>query len=192
MNEALERGHELTAIVREPSKLTVNNPKLHVVKGDIFNKDNIAASIALHDIAISAYGKLNGEGFVEVAKALVNGIESSGVCRLLVVGGAGSLEVAPGVQVVDTPNFPDAWKPNALAQREALVVYQNSNINWTYLSPAALIDAGTRTGKYRADTERLVVNEKGESHISYEDYAVAMLDEVENPKFVRQRFTVAY
>ncbi|HLZ57791.1 MAG TPA: NAD(P)H-binding protein, partial [Ktedonosporobacter sp.] len=110
----------------------------------------------------------------------------------IVVGGAGSLEVAPGLHLVDTPDFPAAWKPTALAHRDALEVYRKANLDWTYVSPAALIAPGERTGTYRTGTDKLLTDEKGESRISAEDYAIAILDEVEHPHFIRRRFTVAY
>jgi putative NADH-flavin reductase len=108
------------------------------------------------------------------------------------VGGAGSLEVAPGVQAVDTPEFPPAWMAIALAHRDALQVLKGSDMDWTYFSPAALIEPGERTGKFRLGGTRLVANDRGESKISAEDYAVALVDELENPRRVRQQFTVAY
>jgi putative NADH-flavin reductase len=108
------------------------------------------------------------------------------------VGGAGSLEVAPGLQLVDTPDFPAAWKSNALAAREALQIFRAADVDWTYVSPAAIIRPGERTGAFRVGTDQLLTNEKGESIISVEDFAVAILDEIETPRFVRRRFTVAY
>jgi len=108
------------------------------------------------------------------------------------VGGAGSLEVAPGVQLVDAPNFPEAWKPVATAHRDALAALRKAPIDWTYFSPAAFIQPGTRTGKYRTGTEQLVADAKGESRISAEDYAVALVDEIEKPQFIRKRFAAAY
>ena len=112
--------------------------------------------------------------------------------RLIVVGGAGSLEVSPGVQLLETPEFPSAWKGVALAHRDALDAYRKSGLNWTYVSPAALIEPGRRTGQYRIGTDQLLKDEKGDSRISMEDYANAVVDEIEKPRFSRQRFTVAY
>jgi putative NADH-flavin reductase len=127
------------------------------------------------------------------AKALIEGLRQSGVRRLVVVGGAGSLEVMPGVQLVDTLDFPAAWKPVALAHRDALAVYRLAeDLDWTYVSPAALIEPGRRTGLYRTGTDQLLVDDKGVSRISVEDFAAAMLDEIKKPRFLRRRFTVAY
>jgi putative NADH-flavin reductase len=172
----------------------VQSPNLHVVKGDIFNSESIASAAASKDVLISAYGPQHGQEqrLLEATRALIDGVKRSGVRRLISVGGAGSLEVAPGVQLVDTPEFPEAWKGIALAHRDALDIYRQSDIDWTNISPAAFIAPGERTGTYRTGTDHLVVDEKGESRISAEDYAVAVLDEAENPKFIRRRFTVAY
>jgi hypothetical protein len=122
---------------------------------------------------------------------LIDAVKRSGAKRLIVVGGAGSLEVAPGIQLVDTADFPATWRDLALAHRDALNVYHDSDVNWTYLSPAAFIEPGVRTGGYQLGTDKLLFGSDGKSYISDEDFAVAMLDEVESPKFERQRFTVA-
>ena len=127
-----------------------------------------------------------------VTQALIDAVKQAGVKRLLVVGGAGSLEVAPGLQLVNSASFPEAWKPIALAHGEALEDYRKADLDWTYFSPAAMFAPGERTGIFRLGTDQLVVDEKGESRISTEDYAIAMLDEVENPRFTRKRFTIAY
>lgn len=194
LHEALNRGHQVTAIVRNSSRLTKQNPNLRVVTADIFNPESVAQAVAGQDAVISAYGAPHGQDqlLVDVARSLIQGVKQAGVPRLLVVGGAGSLEVAPGVQLMDTPAFLPAWKANAQAQRDALNVYRKADLDWTYLSPAALIQPGERTGHYRTGGEQLVVDAEGNSHISAEDYAIAMLDEVEHPQHVRQRFTVAY
>jgi putative NADH-flavin reductase len=194
--EALKRGHEVTAIVRDPSRIELSNPQLTVKRGNVLNPDSVTQVVAEHDVVVSAIGPSQNQpapALSEAAHSLLDGVKLAGVKRLLVVGGAGSLEVAPGVQLVDTPDFPAAWKPVAQAHRDALEVYrQNNDLDWTYFSPAAFIAPGERTGKYRLGTEQLVTNEQGESRISAEDYAVALLDEIEQPRFIRQRFTVAY
>lgn len=194
LQEALTRGHEVTAIVRDPARLSQQHPSLKAVTGDILNPESVATATAGHDLVISAYGPKHGQEqiLVDAAHALVEGLRRAGVNRLTVVGGAGSLEVAPGVQLVDIPEFPAAYKPVALAHREAFAVYREADLDWTYLSPAAMIEPGVRTGGYRTGTDQLVANAQGESRISAEDYAVALLDEAENPRFIRRRFTVAY
>jgi putative NADH-flavin reductase len=193
--EALARGHELTAIVRDPARLDVSHECLTAVKGDVLDAASVAAAVKGHDAVISAYGPGGSappRTLVDAAPSLIEGLGRAAVRRLVVVGGAGSLEVAPGVQLVDTPGFPAAWKPAALAHRDALAVYRTADLDWTYVSPAALIAPGERTGRFRIGTDRLVIDDKGESRISAEDYAVALLDEVERPQFIRRRMTVGY
>lgn len=191
--EALSREHEATAVARDPARLDLSHERLRSVKGDALDPAGVAAAVSGHDAVISAVGPRGGAPrvVVDAARSLVEGTRRAGVRRLLVVGGAGSLEVAPGRQLVDTPGFPAAWKPVALAHREALGVYRTADLDWTYLSPAALIEPGPRTGRYRSGTAQLVVGAKGESRISAEDLAAALLDELERPRFVRKRLTVA-
>lgn len=193
--EALDRGHELTAVSRDPQKLALQHPKLHKLRGDALDPASVTAAVLGQDAVISAFGPGHHgdpQDVVRAARALTAGVKAAGVKRLLVVGGAGGLEVKPGLQLVDTPDFPAAWKPVALAHREALAVYRGADLDWTYLAPAALIQPGQRTGRYRSDGDCLLTDAEGESRISAEDYAVAMLDELERPKHPRARFTAAY
>src|SRR5882757_5666903 len=190
--EALARGHEVTAVVRTPGKLAAKHAKLKEVTGDAADAASVARVTAGQDAVISAISIADQEGLLRATEAQIRGAKQSGAPRLLVVGGAGSLEVAPGLQVVDAPGFPDAYKAPALAHREALRVYRKADLDWTYLSPAAVIAPGERTGKFRLGGDQLVADAKGESKISAEDYAVAMIDEVEKPQHIRQRFTLAY
>ena len=192
IEEALTRGHEVTAIVRDASRVERTHENLHVVTGDIFHASSIAKEAIHHDVLISAFGPKHGEEgkLVEATHSLLQAAKQVGVSRLVSVGGAGSLEVAPGLQVVDTPDFPAEWKPIAVAHRDALEVYKQSDFNWTNLSPAAMIEPGERTGKYVTGTDQLLIDENGESRVSIPNYAVALLDEVETPQFLRQRFTV--
>lgn len=200
LREALRRGHHVTAIARDLSKLTEQNPHLTAIAGDVHIAQSIAATVVGHDAVISAVGPHYGVAgeddwlFVDAAHALIAGLRQAGVKRLVVVGGAGSLEIAPGVRGVDAPDFPAAWKGSALGQAEALEVYRSEagDLDWTYLSPAAVIAPGERTGRYRVGGDQLLMDEAGKSLISAEDYAIALLDEVENPQHIRQRFTVAY
>lgn len=193
--EALDRGHELTAVSRDPMKLTLEHPRLHKLTGDALDPASVTAAVLGQHAVISAFGPGHHgdpQDVVRAARALIAGVKAAGVKRLLVVGGAGGLEVKPGLQLVDSPDFPAAWKPIALAHREALGVYRGADLDWTYLAPAALIQPGARTGHYRTDSAALLTDAKGESRISAEDYAVAMLDELERPKHPRARFTAAY
>lgn len=197
-HEALSRGHEVTAIVRNPAKFNLENESLVVTKGDVLQVDDVAAKIEDHDAVVVSYSPGLGPGtdyqqHVKVAEAVIAAARKAGVKRVLSVGGAGSLYISEGVQAVDTPDFPAEWKEGASAQRDSLDVYRKADdLEWTFFSPAFLIGPGERTGKYRLGTENPVANEKGESTISYEDYAVAVLDELENPQFIRKRFTIGY
>jgi len=196
-DEALTRGYQVTAIVRHPEKITVQNPSLTVVKADIL-KDKVDELVKGHDAVISAYnpGWSNPNIYneqIEGYEAIISGVKTSGIKRLLVVGGAGTLEVAPGVQLLDKASFPENIKGGVLATREVLyMLRKEKELEWTFLSPPASIAAGERTGHYRVGKDQLLKNEEGESKISTQDYAVAMLDELENPQHVRERFTVAY
>ena len=192
LSELLSRGHQVTAVVRNPHKVTA--PGAVVVQGDITDSASVAATAKGQDAAISAYAPPAAQaGLLQDAiRALLAGLEKAGLKRLLVVGGAGSLEVAPGVQLVDSPQFPAAWKGIALAHRDVLPILKDSSLDWSYQSPAALIQPGERTGSFRLGTTQLVTDAKGESRISAEDFAVAMVDELEMPQHLRRQFTAAY
>ncbi len=191
--EAQSRGHQVTVVARTPGKLP-KDLAVHEVQGDARDVDSIVRAVRGHDAVISAVGAGTGDqsGLLEASKALLKGVKQAGVPRLLVVGGAGSLEVKPGLQLVDLPEFPAAYKAPALAHREVLGLVRQADLDWTYLSPAALITPGERTAKFRLGGDQLVADAKGESRISAEDYAVAMLDELEQPRHIRQRFTLGY
>ncbi|MGZ3873771.1 MAG: NAD(P)-dependent oxidoreductase [Mucilaginibacter sp.] len=196
VNEALSRGHAVTAVMRHPENYKIDNPHLKAARGDIFKTQDVESGVFAHDAVISAYNFTKGatpSTIVEVTVPLLNGLKQAGVKRLIVVGGAGSLEVSPGMQLVDTPGFPEAYKPSALAHREALKIYQNEKeLEWTVVSPAAEILPGERTGVFRTAKDQLLTDEQGISHISMEDFAVAVIDELENPRHIRERFTVGY
>jgi putative NADH-flavin reductase len=191
--EALRRGHRVTAVGRDPANLEPPSNGLAVLRGDVLEPAGVARSVAGHDAVVSAVGAGQGppDMVVRAAHSLIDGLRRAGVRRLLVVGGAGSLEVAPGVQLVDAPDFPAAWRPIALAHGEALAVYRAADLDWTYFSPAAIIEPGERTGRYRTGRDQLLTNGEGKSRISAEDFAVALLDEVERPQHLRERITVA-
>ena len=197
LNEALNRGHYVTALVRDNSSTGEHRANLDYRTGDIFNPDSVAAAAVGHDAVVSAYGPGAGDPnlVVQAAHSLIAALTRVEPIRLIWVSGAASLEVKPGVQLVDTPDFPPALKGIALAHREALDVLRKAGFaefDWTAVSPPALIEAGTRTGRYRTGTDQLLVDNKGKSYISAEDFAVAIVDEIENPHFQNQRFTVAY
>jgi len=196
ITEALNRGHDVTAIMRHPEDYTLEQPHLKVARGDIFRTQDVEAAVFNHDAVVSAYNFTKGakpSTIVEVAEPLINGLKQAGVKRLIIVGGAGSLEVAPGLQLVDSPGFPPAFKDAAMAHRDALKVYQKEKeFNWTYISPAAYIEPGERTGNFRRGKDKLITDEEGNSRISMEDFAVAIVDEIMNPQHIRERFTVGY
>lgn len=197
LKEALDRGHEVAAIVRNPDKL-LPQAKLHPKKGDVYNEDEVARLVTDHDAVISAFnpGWSNPDIYnqqVKGARSIINGVKKAGVKRLLFVGGAGSLEVKPGIQSVDLPEFPSEYKQGALATREALNMLRNEpTLDWSFLSPSADLFPGQRTGQFRLGTDQLLADAQGKSRISVEDYATAMIDEVEKPTHIRRRFTVGY
>lgn len=193
LDELVRRGHSVTAVVRHPEKIEPPNGVI-VVQGDVTNPASVADSARGADAAVSAYSppRTNPGMLTDAVRSLISGLNQASVSRLIVVGGAGSLEVAPGIQLVDTPSFPPGWMAIALAHRDVLPVLKESNLDWSYFSPAALIEPGQRTGRFRLGGTRLVANDHGESKISVEDYAVALVDELENPRHVRQQFTLGY
>jgi len=198
--ELLQRDHQVTALVRNPAKLD-QRPMLDARALDANDADGIAAAVQGHDAVISAFNpgwdapELY-DRFLKGSAAIEAGVTKSGVKRLLVVGGAGSLFVAPGVQMVDTPEFANHVPPNiipgAKAARDALAALRgNTALDWTFLSPPALLAPGERTGRYRVGGEELLRAGPAPAGISVADLAVAIVDEIETPKHVRARFTVA-
>ena len=185
--ELARRGHNVTGIARNPDKIA-KLANVTAVAGDANDRAALAKLWTGHDVAVSSIHFL-----VSDAETLIGAAKDSGVPRYLVVGGAGSLEVAPGVQLVTTPNFPAQYK--AEAEKGAAFLdrlRQEKELNWTFLSPSALIDFGNRTGKFRVGADQLLVDSAGKSWISFEDFAVAMADEIERPAHIRKRFTVGY
>lgn len=185
--ELSARGHAVAAIVRNPEKVS-GLPGITAVKGDVFDKDGLAGLLAGHDAVISAVHFSASD-----PQTLLAAVKQSGVKRYLVVGGAGSLEVAPGVKLFDTPEFPAAYLDEARKGGVFLdLLKQEPGLDWTFLSPSALIQPGERTGTFRLGTDQLLVDAKGSSAISAEDYAIALVDELEKPAHSRRRFTVGY
>lgn len=193
LKEALERGHTVTAIVRHPDKITTEHPQLTVRQGNVEDADQVAGLLAGNEAVISAYNSYDAATYLKAIHAIINGVKKAGINRLLAVSGAGSLEIEPGVQLLDTPEFPAEWKGGASATRDAFyVIKQQQDLDWTVLSPAMMIEPGPRTGKFRLGTDQVVADDNGDSKISTADYAVAMIDELETPAHVKQRFTLAY
>jgi len=198
--EALDRGHEVVAVVRDPARSEAPDPRIRLVQGDATDAASVASVVRGADAVVNAISPRPGKhgkpapSLTDAARALISALKEAGVKRLAVVGGAGSLEVAPGIALVDTPGFPDAYKPEALEQRDALDVYraEAGGLAWTYLSPAAMIQPGERTGRYRTTGDEFLTDAQGNSLISFEDYAVALVDELEKPQHMGRRFGVAY
>lgn len=185
--ELLARGHRVTAIARNTAALEPRDG-VTVASGDVNDAAALAPLLAGHDAVVSSTHFQSTD-----PQALLAAIETAGVPRLLMVGGAGSLEVAPGLALIDTPAFPEAYKAEALAGRAALNVLRGTEtLDWTYLSPSALFAPGERTGVFRLGTDQLLVDDAGNSHISMEDYAIALVDELETPRHSRRRFTIGY
>ena len=200
LKEALNRVIQVTAIARNPEKLQVQK-NLEIVKADVMDTDKLSEILKGNDVVVSAYnpGWANPDIYKEFLKgsqSIQDAIKKSGVKRYIVIGGAGSLFVAPNVQLIDTPQFPAEWKPGALAARDYLNILKKENeLDWTYLSPAIEMNPGTkheRRGTYRTGLDNPVFDVNNKSTISVEDLAVAIIDEVEHPKHSRVRFTVGY
>ncbi len=197
LSELLSRGHKVTVLARTPSKLAPQ-PGLTVVAADALDAAQVAQAVAGHDAVISAYNPGWSEPkiydvFLQGSQAILEGVKQSGVKRLLVVGGAGSLFVAPGLQLVDTPEFPAQYKQGALAARELLNRLKGeTTLDWSFVSPPIGLAPGARTGQYRLGADELLPG-KGEqpAGISVPDLAVAIVDEIEQPRHVQRRFTVA-
>jgi uncharacterized protein len=194
-SELVHRGHTVRFVTQVGSKPPPARGGMVGVVAEVTNPTSVAEAVRGADAVVSAIGPRAGQAptvLLSAAQGLLQGLRKGGVHRLVVVGGAGSLEVSPGVQLADTPDFPKEWKPVADAHRDALAIYRKEpDLEWTVVSPAARVEPGKRTGRYRAGGDQLLVDAKGESRISAEDYAVAIADEVETPRHVRRRFTVA-
>jgi putative NADH-flavin reductase len=190
VTEALDRGHQVTAAVRAEDRARNVDPRAGVVVSDALDSARVATVAVGHDAAVNA----TRERHADVARALLEGLARAGVKRLVTVGGAASLEVGPGRRLLDTPEFPDEYKAEAKSGAESLDVYRAADgaVEWTYVSPGAVLEPGERTGRYRTGTDQLLVAEDGRSSISMEDFAIALLDELEQPRHLNQRFTAAY
>jgi hypothetical protein len=186
--ELLQRGHTVTGIARNVAAVPAQ-AGLSVKSADVMQPATLIPLLKGHDAVISAMRFADGGD----AATLVTVTKQAGVPRLLVVGGAGSLEVAPGKALIDTPEFPEIYKTEAEAGRVFLnALRAERELDWTFLSPSALFEPGERTGRFRLGNDQLLVDAQGSSHISMEDYAIALVDEVETPTHSRQRYTVGY
>jgi len=184
--EAAARGHAVTAVARKPEAIPTAEG-VTPIAGDASDAAALAPLLTGADAVISALH------FDIPMETLLTAVREAGVPRLLITGGAASLEAAPGVRVIDTPEFPEEWKPFALGGIVALDTLRGvADVDWTFFSPAAFIEAGPRLGRYRTGGDQLVTDANGDSKISFADYAIAMVDELEQPKHSRTRFTAAY
>ncbi|UBU16139.1 NAD(P)-dependent oxidoreductase [Nonomuraea gerenzanensis] len=209
--EAVRRGHDVTAFTRDASRILADPGQVGWRVADVLDVSGATSAIAGQDVIVNALNAgrdipdtiANAHVLPAAARSLLEALESHPTARLIVVGGAGSLEVSPGLQVVDTEGFaeglpehlgvPVEYVKVVLAHREALALYRLSNRNWTYLSPSAgRVEPGERTGRFRVGGDQLLVRADGTSDISAEDLAVAVVDEAELPRHVQRRFTVGY
>ena len=187
LEELLRRDHTVTAISRHPEKAPAHS-NITTARGDITDPDKVAALVKGHDAVISSAPFLPGS-----SPKLVEAVRNSGVKRYIAVGGAGSLEIAPGKLLKDSGQIPPEWLPVINEGAELLKLLRaNPQLDWTFFSPAALIGPGERTGEFRLGGDQLLVGADGKSSISYDDYAIALVDELEKPRHVRKRFTIGY
>ena len=194
LKELVSRGHQVIAIVRNPAKLPQPAPGVVIKQDDLSDSKKIAAAVNGAEAVISAYAPPQDDvdAIVGVTQRQVEALNHGSKVRLIVVGGAGGLNVAPGVTLIDSGYLPEPVLPIAKAHSKALNVLRASTIDWTYLAPAAYFEPGTLTGKFRLGTDELIANERQESRISMEDYAIALVDELEKPQHRRQRFSIGY
>ncbi len=193
LEELASRGHTVIAAARRPEKIETSEG-ITAVEADADDPQSVANAADGADAAVCAIAPPhdNPSSLAGIVSSLMDGLGRAGVKRLIVVGGAGSLEIAPGIQIVDTPEFPKEWLGIARAHREILPLLKASRFDWGYFSPAGVIQPGERTGKFRMGGKEFLTDANGESRISAEDYAVALVDELERPRRIHQQFTIAY
>jgi putative NADH-flavin reductase len=194
LKELVSRGHQVIAITRNPPKVAQPEGGVSVRQDDLSDPQKIAAAVAGADAVVSAYAPPHddSDAIVGVTQRQVEALSSGAKTRLVVVGGAGGLNVAPGVTLVDSGYLPEAYLPIAKAHVKALDVLKASDSDWTYLAPAAYFEPGQRTGNFRLGKDELIADAQQQSRISMEDYAIALVDELEKPRHRRQRFSVGY
>lgn len=202
--ELISRGHQVTAVARNVEKLPADLPAtVKRVQDDFSDTDRIAEIIKGADAVVSAFGPASTDPryttdtdytdqLVSVTERLITAVRKASASRLVVVGGAGSLYFSPGVTVLDSGHWPAPYVPIAVSHTKAFAALRASDINWTYFSPPMMIQPGERTGKFRLGGDDIVKDDQGKNSISYEDYAVALVDELEKPAHERARFTIGY
>lgn len=193
MKELLSRGHQVTAAARDVSKLQASTG-VTVRQDDLTDANHTAEVIRGADAVISAYAPPadDTDALIGVTERQVAAVRAAGIPRLLVVGGAGGLEVAPGLSLIASGHLPEAWLPIATSHVKAFEVLRQSDVDWTYVAPAAYFEPGSRTGEFRIGSNELITGANGESRISMEDFAIAMVDELESGAHRRQRMSVGY
>jgi len=197
LKELVSRGHRVMAVVRDPSKVEAG-PGVTIVRADVNDAAALGEILSDADAVVLSYSPPPGneEQVISAAQSLFAAVKKLAVRRVIVVGGAASLFVAPGVTLLNSGHLPEQWKAIAKAHSDLLDLLRTTNLaaglDWTYFSPASFIQPGEKTGKFRLGTDELVVDGKGESRISAEDYAIALVDELERSQHVRQRFTIGY
>ncbi|MFZ6754530.1 NAD(P)-dependent oxidoreductase [Undibacterium sp. Dicai25W] len=196
LKEAVSRQHQVTAFVSHPEKISATI-QVAVQATDVQNLPQLTEQLQGFDAVITAFSGHANEDvvgyYVSGIKNIIQAAKNTNAMRLLVVGGAGSLEVAPGMQVMDQPGFPDAYRASAEGARQALsLLREETSLNWTMLCPSGMIEPGQRTNQFRLGKDQLLIASDGKSHISVEDYALAMINELEQPAHAYQRFTVGY
>ncbi len=203
LEEVLSRGHRVTALVRKPDALP-SHPNLTARSVDVLDSAALAAAAAGHDAVISAYnpGRAVPGGDEVTAqhkaghRAIIDGVKQSGVTRFLAVGGAASLKTREGVEFLDSPEFPQEFEPYKGGVRGTRALYyllkDEPSLDWVFVAPSVFLRPGERTGKFRLGKDHVLYDADGNSHISLEDYAVAMIDELERPAHHRERITVGY
>ncbi len=201
--EALERGHQVTAICRNPQKIRTSHENLTAKKADVRNVEELAKLLAGHDVIISSFNPARGVAgahvydlFVSGHKAILAATKKSGVKRFLGVGGAASLKTPEGIELIDSPQFPAAYEPFKPGIRGTRELYyllkQEPSLDWVFVAPSVVIAPGQRTGKFRVGKDHVLYDPKGESKISLEDYSVALVDEMERPQHHSERITIGY
>jgi len=199
LNELLNRGHNVTAIVRNPEKIAITNDRLTIKVADVTDKSALVQLCKGSDAVISAYnpGWTNASIYEETLKnypIILDSVKEAAVKRFLIVGGAGTLFCAPGIRVVDSGVIPEAIMGGvkSLGEFYLNILMKEDQIDWVFFSPAGSLEPGNRTGKFRLGKDELIVDKQGNSHISVEDYAMAMVDEMENEVHHKERFTIGY
>jgi len=197
LREALDRGHHVTALVHRVDAMT-RHSNLTLISGDVFDTESLAEQFIGHEAVIHSYAPPREhpnrrEEQIRATTSIIAALKRARMKRILAVGGAGTLETSPGVRLMDTPELPREWQSGAISTAEIKYLLEKEmDLEWTFLSPSFYLRPGKRTGKFRLGTDALLRDQDGSSRISTEDYAVAMIDELENPRHIRMRFTVGY